>query len=202
MNEGRTRVPARPRAAPAERLFLAVPIPGDVRDAIRLALPPKLPGRVVRPEHWHLTLRFLGDATAATRETLAGALARAAEGSALGDAFTLRFANLGAFPSAARARVLWLGASEGARECEALAERVEAVVRAAGFGPAVRAFGAHLTLSRLDPPRSVAPLVARPTEVAAPLEVRAVALYRSDLTPQGPRHEMLLEVPLVVRPRT
>jgi len=182
--------PARgaPETGRAERLFLAVTIPSEVRDAIRDALPRSLPGRPVRPEHWHLTLRFLGDSDAARRASLSELLEQAAALGRLGQDFTVRFAGLGAFPTPERARVLWLGASEGASECEALAARVEEIVRAAGFPAERRAFSAHLTLSRLDPPRGVQALVARAVSVATPLAVRAVTLVRSELTPAGPRY--------------
>src|SRR3989304_2425355 len=81
-------------------------------------------------------------------------LAPAAAQGALGATFVLRFGVLGAFPKGrARARVLWLGAVEGEREFAALADRVERIVGAAGFVAERRAPSAHLTLSRLGPPR-------------------------------------------------
>lgn len=179
-----------------ERLFLAVSFPSDVREAIRAALPATLPGRVVRPEHWHLTLRFLGDTDGARRDALGELLARASAQGELGASFTMRFGRLGAFPAAARARVLWLGTVEGTREFAALVDRVERVVSAAGFAAGRRAPSAHLTLSRLDPPRPVGALLERRVDVPAPLAVRAVSLYRSELTREGPRHSCLVEVPL------
>jgi len=186
-----------PPAEKLERLFLAVSIPPDVREAIRAALPAALPGRPVRPEHWHLTLRFLGDTDAARRDALGERLAHASAHGALGATFVLRFGVLGAFPKGrARARVLWLGAVEGEREFAALADRVERIVGAAGFVAERRAPSAHLTLSRLDPPRPLGALLGRQVDVAAPLAVGAVALYTSELTREGPRHRCLLEVPL------
>lgn len=196
MSESRTRAPAPAQAVPAERLFLAVPIPGGVRDAIRAVLPPKLPGRVVRPEHWHLTLRFLGDTDATMRDALGELLARASAREELGHCFAIRFGGLGAFPRAHRARVLWLGVVEGAQEFAALAARVERIVGVAGFAVARRAPSSHLTLSRLDPPRPLGALVEERVVVPVPLAVRAVSLFRSELTPRGPRHTRLLDAAL------
>ncbi len=49
----------------AQRLFIAVPVPDDVRMALAAALDPVRRrvrgGRWSAPETWHLTLRFLGD---------------------------------------------------------------------------------------------------------------------------------------------
>src|SRR3989304_4482709 len=66
-----------------------------------------------------------------------------------------------AFPRGgrARARVLWRGAGGGERESAALAARVERIVGAAGFVAERRAPSAHLTLSRLDPPRPLGSLL-------------------------------------------
>lgn len=180
-----------------ERLFLAVAIPSDVREAIRAVLPTNLPGRAVRPEQWHLTLRFLGATDAALRDALSESLSRASAHGELGRPFTLRFGGLGAFPTPQRARVLWLGAVEGAEEFASLAGHVERVVSAAGFAAERRAPSAHLTLARLDPPRPLGALLDQQVDVSVPLAVRAVTLFRSELLPQGPRHTRLLEVPLV-----
>ena len=196
MSAAHPHAPARSPSARGERLFLAVAIPAGVREAIRAALPPGLPGRLVRPERWHLTLRFLGNVDAHRRDALSDSLTAAAGRGELGSAFALRFAGLGAFPSARRARVLWLGTTDGAAECEAVAERVERVVRSAGFPPERRAFSAHLTLSRLDPPRSLASVLQRAVDVAAVLGVDAVSLYRSAPTPHGARYDLVMRAPL------
>jgi 2'-5' RNA ligase len=151
---------AEPPADLAGRLFVAVPLSDALRDQLRQALRDAsagrpLPGRIVRPENWHLTLRFLGDTEAAAAARLLGALATAP----LGVPIAASFDSLGAFPRPDRARVLWLGVGQGATELTALADVVNAAVLEAGCPVDDKPFRAHLTLARLDPPGDVRSLL-------------------------------------------
>jgi len=175
-----------------ERLFLAVPLPEEVRDRIRQGIPRPLPGLRTRPEQWHLTLRFLGDTEPGRKTLLIGEM----EGAALGGTFPLRFGGLGAFPRPERARVLWLGIDRGEAELSRLQERVERITRAAGFPHESRPYHPHLTLSRLRPPSPVADLIERAEGPSVPMEVREVVLYRSHLGEGPARHEALRRFPL------
>jgi 2'-5' RNA ligase len=140
-----------------------------------------LPGRLVPPDKWHLTLRFLGDtaqdALTLLRETLSA--------EPLGHATDILFGGLGAFPRPPRASVLWVGVTEGADALQAVAANVEAAVRRAGVPAETRPFAPHLTLSRLQPPRDVRTLVERVPALEIRMTVDAVLLMRSRLG-QGP----------------
>ncbi|MDP9178060.1 MAG: RNA 2',3'-cyclic phosphodiesterase [Gemmatimonadota bacterium] len=92
-----------------ERLFIAVPLTEKARERIAAGLRP-LPGRLVPPENWHFTLRFLGDTPASARDTLISAL----HSVQLGQEFSVQFDGMGAFPRVKRARIIWLGVTEGA----------------------------------------------------------------------------------------
>jgi len=159
-----------------ERLFIAVPLTEQAREKIAAALPP-LPGRRVPPHNWHFTLRFLGDTGGEHRDQLAAILRR----TRLGRSFLIRFDGLGAFPRAKRARIIWLGVTEGARELISVAETVEAAVRSADFPAEKRAFKPHLTLSRVEPPRAVADLLNSQPAFDITMPVTQVALVRSSL---------------------
>jgi RNA 2',3'-cyclic 3'-phosphodiesterase len=175
-----------------DRLFLALPLDDATREGLARELRDRvgpLPGRAVAPRNWHLTLRFLGDTDAATRQRLCAALDAAQHGPAL----PLRFAGLGAFPAPQRAAVLWLGVGEGAGALGALAARVAAAAHEAGIAPDAKPFRAHLTLSRLRPPRDVRPLLARGAALSLPMLADRVVLYRSRLAPAGPSYEPLRE---------
>ena len=156
------------------------------------ALPEGIPGRAVPPANWHLPLRFLGD----TDPAAAARLERELGAAPLGGRFEITFCSLGAFPRPSRAAVLWLGIGAGAPELGLLAERVEECARAAGFAPETRPFSAHLTLSRIRPPRNVGPLLTRPTGPAIPLTVEEVVLYRSVLGGGPARYEAAARFPL------
>src|SRR5213595_356875 len=100
-----------------ERLFVGAPISQGVRTALVSALPTVLPGKVIDSDKWHFTLRFLGSTTAAARAQVIQYLKTVA----CGAPFQIRFSELGAFPNAGRARILWVGIDEGAERMIQLA---------------------------------------------------------------------------------
>ena len=178
------------------RLFLAIPLTEEARQAIarllRGALAHPLPGRPVRPENWHLTLRFLGDVD----EVGCDRLVREVDAAERGPAFALRWGGLGAFPRPQRATVLWLGAERGAEEAEHLAEAIEEAVEAAGFPPEDRPFRCHLTLSRIRPDQDVTAVLQAVPPLGLSMAVDRVVLYRSHLASGGPRYEEIETFPL------
>jgi RNA 2',3'-cyclic 3'-phosphodiesterase len=152
----RAEVPA--RASPArsdgksdrQRIFIAVPLAADIREAAAGARRTLAAYgdrfRWVSPHHLHLTLQFLGDITT-TDVTRA---VEAAEEAARPEApFAITFARLGAFPSAAAPRVVWVGVTEGTQRLTALAERLAGALRARRFSLEDRPFAPHLTLARV-----------------------------------------------------
>lgn len=179
-----------------ERLFLAVDLTADARAALQrhlaAAVPKGLPGRVVPPESWHLTLRFLGDTPAERRGALAGELGRAP----LGPPFTVSVARLGAFPRPGRASVLWIGVDAGALQLGALAGTCEHAARRAGYAAEEKPFTAHLTLSRLRAPQDLAPLLQRVAPADIRFEVRELTLFRSRLGGGPARYEPVARWPL------
>jgi len=99
----------------------------------------------VRRDNLHYTLRFLGelDEPGVTRAI------EAAQAAVAGLApFAARLGSPGAFPDARRARVLWLGLSEGAEPLVALAQGLSRALEARGFESAGRPFSPHLTIGR------------------------------------------------------
>ena len=169
-----------------ERLFIAVPLTERARETIAAALPP-LPGRRVPPQNWHFTLRFLGDTERERRDHLAGVLRR----TRLGRSFSIRFDGLGAFPRVKRARIIWLGVTEGARELVSLGEAVEAAARRADFPAEARPFKPHLTLSRVEPPRAVADLLSAQPVLNVTMRVSEITLVRSSLSAGPAKYEVV-----------
>lgn len=175
--------------ASAGRLFLGLPLPPALRDALEAHLGRVfgggVPGKPVPPANWHLTLRFLGQTSAEQHRRLADAL----RGAALGPAFELAFGGLGAFPRPARATVLWVGVREGADAVKALAARMEAAARAAGFAPEEKPFSPHLTLSRLRDPADLRGAITAAPPFGERMRVEEVVLFRSHLGGGPPRYE-------------
>lgn len=195
------------------RTFVAVELDEALRAAIgraQAALRDKLdrelrradPGtriQWVRPESVHVTLKFLGDIEEDRVATVGQALERAVVGVA---PFALDVGGLGMFPEAGGPRVLWLGLSGPVEAMARLASAVDAALQEIGFPPEDRPFTPHLTLARVkERSREVGRAMAacglpgRETAVGR-LEVRALALMKSELRPTGARYTRLQEVRL------
>jgi len=152
--------------------------------------------RPVRPEHLHVTLRFLGD----TDEALVGAIERAMRAAVEGvPPFSVGLDGVGAFPTPRKARVVWLGMT-GAEPLGRIASSLERAVVELGFEPEGRPFRPHLTCARVKSSGSgdrLAELVDRwRGHHFGEVRVDAIELKRSVLTPQGPVYTTMLEVPL------
>ena len=168
-----------------ERLFIGVPVTPDASAAIARGLPKSLPGKPVAPDKWHFTLRFLGATAEETRDGIITQLSS----SKLGGSFQVRFSELGAFPNPRRARILWLGVSQGSEKLSELAAIAEAIARSAGFAAESRRFTSHLTLSRIDPPQNITALLAQKHRYDIGMSVRELVLYRSRLGGGPARYE-------------
>ena len=181
-----------PTAEKRERLFIGVPLTDEARRALEKSLPKKLPGKPVPPENWHFTLRFLGSTAAEDREKIVQRL----QSATCGAPFTIRFTDLGAFPHAGRARVLWLGIDEGGERMIQLAAIAEGAARSVGFAAESKEFTPHLTLSRIDPPESVKTLLGSKLNFGGRMRVDSVVLYRSRLGGGPARYEEVLSIAL------
>jgi 2'-5' RNA ligase len=180
------------------RLFLALDLPHDVRDAIgraRRDLEPRLPGwRWTRAEGVHVTLRFLGEVDDSRLADLAPRWERAAL--AATGPISLEVRGLGCFPSSRRPRVLWVGVAEepDRGRLRALAAATEREARAAGFAAEERGFRPHATLARAVAGPASAPPEAEWSFGRAWIE--SLTLFRSDLGPGGARYTALATFPL------
>jgi RNA 2',3'-cyclic 3'-phosphodiesterase len=180
----------------ADRLFVGIPLTDlattELSRQLRHAFPTGLPGRQIPPENWHLTLRFLGDVLA----DLAGRFRGEMGAGGMGKPFHVAFGRLGAFPDPRRARVLWVGVTDGAEALGRLAEAVEGRVRRVGLPAEGRPYAPHLTLSRLREPQDLRSLLAAATSPDVDLAVKEVVLFRSHLGGAAPRYEVVERFPL------
>lgn len=160
--------------------FIGIPLAEGLRSRLS-GLTAQLP---VRPEwmrweareKYHVTLLFLGpqpdDRQAALREVLGAA--------AGGASFPLTLRGLGAFPSPARARVLWCGVDESAG-LAALQAKLANAARAQGFAVEDRPFHAHVTIGRCRRNgRPLAEICALPAKDYGTMRVDEIVLLRSD----------------------
>jgi len=173
------------------RLFLAVFPPRAVQedaarvtDAIRTR---RDDVAWVQRKNLHYTLRFLGE-TDATAAHAAGEAAR--EAAAAHAPFFVTLGAPGAFPDVGRARVLWLGLTEGAAPLRALARTLESALRARGLGPADRPFAEHLTLGRTRVSGDWTTRLAAAPSSGARFRVEEILLVESTLSPGGSRYDV------------
>jgi 2'-5' RNA ligase len=139
-----------------KRLFLAVPVDPAVQSMLSQHLSSlSIPGKVVPPANWHLTVRFLGWLDQIRTEIVTSSV----DGADLGKPFQLVLGGMGAFPRPGRAGVVWLGLARGEAELARLNRVTEEAAQAAGLEGEERPFASHLTLSRIRPPADVSPLV-------------------------------------------
>lgn len=148
----------------------------------------------------HLTLRFLGETTAAQAQLIATELRAAAMQHA---PFALTLGGVGGFPNIRQPRVLWLGVGGDLAQLHALQAAVEGTVQRAGFAAEERPFAAHITLARAQRTASKEELRATGSHLATykattpiPVYVDAVVHMRSDLRPSGAVYTLLAHFPL------
>ena len=189
-------------AAPALRAFVAVPRDPfwseSARQFVETLRPVSPDAAWTRPAAWHLTLKFLGDASADALETFAHALSPAVTALPPG---TLRVEGATVFPPRGAARVLGLGFARARtlEDLEALAFAAEREARSLGLQREERAFHPHVTLARVRSPwprEAVDRFRRAAAEWKFPdFPVRASVLYRSRLAPGGAVHTPIAEWP-------
>lgn len=167
------------------RLFVAIPLPGDLRARLSgfAAGVPK--ARWVAPENLHLTLRFIGEVDKAQARDVDAALTQISL-----PAFSLSLAGVDRFGAGEKVRSLWVGVEEST-ELSRLHGKVEHAVQRSGLPPAGRKFKAHVTLARFTSTRG-GPGVKLHNYLAghalfrsAPFAVREFVLFSSFLSHNG-----------------
>ena len=181
------------------RLFFAVFPPPNVQQIAYRAADPLRVGHDavawVKRENLHFTMRFLGEVEDAAAERAAGAMREAA---AARPRFGVALGGFGAFPTAKRARVIWIGMIQGAEPMRMLAGSLDAALTRQGFEPSDQTFEPHLTMGRVRAAGDwTTRLVDAPT-VEARFQVDRLLLVRSVLTPGGSTYDMIGEATLKV----
>jgi len=187
------------------RTFIAVEIPSHVQKKIQQETEPlrKAIGsslvRWVSIQNVHLTLKFLGDVSPASVDTLTQMLRVEADSCPEVD---MQISGLGSFPSLRRPRVLFIGIQAPA-ELEALYRGIESACARLGYESEGRGFSPHLTIGRIKQDASVADqqkvrhaLAETKIDSLGIARVNSVHLHKSDLKPTGSVYTQIFSAPL------
>lgn len=175
------------------RSFVAIELPDDLKLRLgELQAQLKSGGEFrvkwVSPSSVHLTLKFLGDVASNRIELVTEALKEASRGV---PPFRLQASGLGVFPSINRVQVAWVGMSGEIDKLTRLQRNVDLSLARLGFTPESRPFAAHLTLARVREQtpqaerRRFGELIASTRFETDEIEIHALSLMRSQLTPSG-----------------
>jgi RNA 2',3'-cyclic 3'-phosphodiesterase len=178
------------------RLFTAIELSEDARTAIAALqktvaaalsdTPRSL--RLVRTEHLHLTLIFIGEVPIERGHAIADVMSADIPQAP----FAIEFGGIGVFPPSGPPRICWLGVLEGANEVVRLHAHVAGRLRGLDVAVEERPYRPHLTLGRWrDRERSVKSRIAPTAESVARMPVSAVTLFESRLSSSGPSYTRL-----------
>jgi RNA 2',3'-cyclic 3'-phosphodiesterase len=177
------------------RSFVAIELPAEVKRALGALQDDLRAARAdvswVKPENFHLTLKFLGD----VEEGRLGEVERmCAEAASAARRFDLKLGGVGLLPHRRQPRVVYVEVGGQVRELGELHRAVEEKLDALGFEKEARAFRPHITLGRVKSPRRVRELVALCESkrfATGEFPVGEIALMRSELHPTGARYTPL-----------
>lgn len=177
------------------RLFAAVPIPIEIREALSRRREGVPGARWRPPESLHLTLRFAGEVAETMADDWDAGLA-----ALRGVAFDLRLAGAGAFNEGREIAALWAGV-EDSPALRRLARGCETAARRAGLPPDKRAWKPHVTLAylkRADPARVAAWIQGHNLLRSPRFPVNSFGLYSSRLGTRGSSYRLERSYPLTV----
>ncbi len=183
------------------RAFIALPIPTAV--VVRLTeMQTHLQNaglrlKWVRPDSFHLTLKFLGDTPEDDLRRIGAAVAETA---AAHRPIRLTLKGAGAFPTIKRPRVVWAGLSGDLKPLFDLQRDLESRLADIGFPEDARSFKVHLTLARVKGKCDVEKLAGGIDRLfdttGEAFTVNRMVLYTSKLRPDGPVYSEIAGEPL------
>jgi RNA 2',3'-cyclic 3'-phosphodiesterase len=147
----------------------------------------------VEPESIHLTLKFLGNVSAARLGEVKSSLQQI-----IFPTFKVEIKGAGAFPNLNHMNVIWVGVDEGWSQVEQIFEQSEKLLSAIGFRKEDRPFSPHITIARLRSSRKkdeIANFLRHLSEESfGVITVDKIRLKQSILSSSGPKYSTLLEV--------
>jgi RNA 2',3'-cyclic 3'-phosphodiesterase len=175
------------------RLFVGIPLPGDVRQHLH-SLSGGLEGaHWISPENMHLTLRFIGEVDEVQAADINDALI-----GIVSPAFEISLSGVEAFGRAHMVHTIWAAVS-GEPALSHVHGKVERALVQSGLDPERRKFTPHITLARVrKSPKGKATtwLVEHGGFKTPAFPVEQFVLFRSHLGHHGAHYETLAEYAL------
>ena len=171
------------------RCFVAIEVPKPVQallKPVQIHLQSEIrKASWTKSGNFHLTLKFLGDVHSEAIDAVSEAVENVA---ATQPRFSIEFGGIGAFPTFARPRVIWIGVKHGAATVSHLAKAVNLQLKSLGF-PTDNRFHPHLTLGRLRSPMNLQRLksILRKYDTidGTTVSVNEITVMQSQLHPNG-----------------
>ncbi|MCG8572579.1 MAG: RNA 2',3'-cyclic phosphodiesterase [Spirochaetes bacterium] len=179
------------------RLFIAIPLPDQIKEKIvqELELPKQY--RSVKMDQFHITLLFLGDVEKSLINSLKTELANTIQGFS---SFSLTIDHTGCFPPMKEKahpfsdpKIIYVSGNKGSKKVTELANQIRNGFFKLGFQDK-KAFRYHITIARLKYPTHNN--FQLPQLEPAEFTVDRIILYQSTLTPQGPIYQELSQTNL------
>jgi len=130
----------------AMRLFVALDLPWEIKEELSDLSFNLIGARWVPTDNFHLTLRFIGEASRLQAEEIDLALA-----TLRGRSFAFSLSGMGWFEKAGRVSALWVGVERN-EQLSKLQSKVETALYRVGLPGDRRRFTPHVTLARMDVP--------------------------------------------------
>ena len=181
------------------RIFLAVTLPDEIKSALadvsRKLQTSGADFKWVRPENYHITVKFLGDVKPEILDAIIGCVK-----SALQDiqAFSINISGTGSFMKHGAPCVIWVGMQQDSGQLGVLSDKIDDLLSTLGFEKENRAFSAHITLGRVRSARGAEKLcdllVATKDISIGFMKINGISIMKSDLKPDGPVYNILQTV--------
>lgn len=174
------------------RLFVAIPLPEEVKMQLQQLQEPVDGLQWQRPDQYHLTLRFIGEVSDNMTRRVEDELNQVDT-----SPFDIQLTGLGYFPQSSIPKVIWAGVKKNKRLTE-LQSQVEQACQRAGLEPDNRSYQPHITLGRNKEASKtkLRSLLDRYRHIRADaIPVTSFNLYTSELIRKGAIHRIRRKYP-------
>ena len=187
--------------------FFAVELPTDIccgLQHVQQTLASGLPERIawVKPEQFHLSLRYLG---ACVPEMLSALGAHITRSLTPPGPLQIEISPIAPDPQRRKTRRIVARIWEPTGDLTWVWRTIDVAARAAGFGPDCERCAPHITLGRVQPPQRITLVEIDAALLHAQLPgafaTSEIALIRSDVSPHGSKHSRVGLIRLPTGPR-